>query len=66
MNQQEESNQLKKTGTAIIVVSSELTEVIGVSDRVAVMRNGVIEGILGRDEVTKEKVLKLAFTGAAI
>lgn len=59
-------NQLKKAGTAIIVVSSELTEVIGVSDRVAVMRNGVIEGILGRDEVTKEKVLKLAFTGAAI
>lgn len=56
-------NNLKEAGNAIIIVSSDLYEIIGVSDRIAVMRNGKIEDILYKDEVTEEKVLKLAFTG---
>ncbi|UJF20159.1 ATP-binding cassette domain-containing protein [Vibrio sp. SS-MA-C1-2] len=55
--------ELKESGTAIIVVSSELSEVIGVSDRVAVMRNGTLEKISYKN-ITKESILKIAFTGA--
>ncbi len=56
-------NNLKEAGNAIIIVSSDLYEIIGVSDRIAVMRNGKIEDTLYKNEITEEKVLKLAFTG---
>jgi rhamnose transport system ATP-binding protein len=51
-------------GLAIIMVSSELPEVLGMSDRILVMREGRQVGILSRDEATPEKVIALA-TGAA-
>ncbi|MBC2851760.1 sugar ABC transporter ATP-binding protein [Cetobacterium sp. 8H] len=56
-------NELKKQGTAIILVSSELSEVIGISDRVAVMHNKTIAKIFEGDNIEQEKVLKVAFLG---
>jgi ABC-type sugar transport system ATPase subunit len=44
----------------VIVVSSELPEVLGVSDRIAVMRPGKIAAILDRADATEEKLLTLA------
>ena len=46
------------------MISSELPEVLGMSDRVAVMHGGTITGILGRSEATQERVLELALGGA--
>jgi L-arabinose transport system ATP-binding protein len=51
---------LARQGVCVIVVSSELPEVLGVSDRIAVMRQGRIAAILDRAEAGEEKVLKLA------
>lgn len=51
-------------GLAIIMVSSELPEVLGMSDRILVMREGRQVAILNRDEATPERVIALA-TGAA-
>jgi L-arabinose transport system ATP-binding protein len=51
---------LARSGVCVIVVSSELPEVLGVSDRIAVMRQGKIAAILDRTEASEEKLLKLA------
>jgi rhamnose transport system ATP-binding protein len=47
-------------GLAILLISSELPEVLGMSDRIAVMRRGTIAGILSREEATQERVMSLA------
>ena len=47
-------------GMAIVMISSELPEVLGMSDRIAVMRAGRIVGELSRAEATQERVLALA------
>jgi L-arabinose transport system ATP-binding protein len=52
--------ELAKSGVCVIVVSSELPEVLGVSDRIAVMRQGKIAAILDRADANEEKLLKLA------
>lgn len=52
--------QLARDGVCVIVVSSELPEVLGVSDRIAVMRQGKIAAILDRAEANEEKLLQLA------
>ena len=52
--------ELASRGLAIVMISSELPEVLGMSDRIAVMHGGSIAGILGRSEATQEKVLELA------
>jgi rhamnose transport system ATP-binding protein len=52
--------ELAKTGLAIIMISSELPEILGMSDRIAVMHEGRIVGELTRAEATQEKVLELA------
>jgi L-arabinose transport system ATP-binding protein len=52
--------QLTAEGKGIIFVSSDLPEVMGVSDRVVVMRSGEIVGSLDRSEVTEEKILSMA------
>ncbi|MDR0490652.1 MAG: sugar ABC transporter ATP-binding protein [Oscillospiraceae bacterium] len=49
-----------KAGLAVIFISSELTEVINVADRIIVMHNGRITGSVTRQEATEEKVLSLA------
>jgi ribose transport system ATP-binding protein len=51
---------LADTGVAVLMISSDMEEVIGVSDRVAVMHEGAISGILSRDEATEENILQLA------
>ena len=51
---------LARRGVCVIVVSSELPEILGVSDRIAVMRQGKIAAILDRADATEEKLLKLA------
>ncbi len=53
-------NKLAEQGSGIIVISSELPELMGISDRVMVMCEGRITGILSREEVTQEKILDLA------
>jgi rhamnose transport system ATP-binding protein len=52
--------QLAAEGLAIILISSELPEVLAMSDRIAVMRNGAIVGLLTRAEATEQNVLGLA------
>lgn len=47
-------------GAAILMISSELPEILGMSDRIAVMRNGTIAGILNRGDATQQKILALA------
>jgi len=54
-------NQLAKKGTAILVISSELPEIMGISDRMYVMCRGEITGELKHGEVTAEKVATYAF-----
>lgn len=51
---------LADTGVAVLMISSDMEEVIGVSDRVAVMHEGQIAGILDRAECSEENILKLA------
>jgi ribose transport system ATP-binding protein len=55
---------LAESGIAIIMVSSDMEEVLGMSDRVAVMRERRIERILEREDATQEKVAAI-MTGAA-
>ncbi|MFB7587103.1 sugar ABC transporter ATP-binding protein [Streptomyces sp. NPDC056169] len=51
---------LAAEGVALLVISSELPELLGLSDRVVVMQNGRITGELDRGEATEESVLQLA------
>jgi L-arabinose transport system ATP-binding protein len=55
-------SDLAQAGMAIVVVSSELPEVLGLADRVIVMQNGRVTGELTRDEASEEAVLALAMT----
>jgi L-arabinose transport system ATP-binding protein len=52
--------RLAERGVAVLMVSSDLPEVLGVADRVAVMRGGALSGFLSRSEATEEKALALA------
>ena len=52
--------ELAAQGMAIVMISSELPEILGMSDRIAVMHGGTISGVLNRAEATQEKVLALA------
>ncbi len=56
-------NELAATGVAIIMISSELPEVLGMSDRILVMHEGRITGELSRAEATQEKIMTLATGG---
>lgn len=53
-------NMLAHEGKSIIMISSELPELLRMSDRVAVMCEGSLTGILGIEEATQEKIMKLA------
>lgn len=57
-------SNLSKEGVGIIFVSSELPEILQLSDRIAVMSYGRLAGILERGEATQEKIMDLA-TGMA-
>ncbi len=56
-------NEMTRNGTAIIMVSSELPEILGMSDRIYVMREGKITGELEREEADQEKIMGLATGG---
>ncbi len=56
--------ELAEQGVGVIVVSSELPEVLGISDRIAVMCEGRITGILDRSEANQEAVMNLALPSA--
>ncbi len=53
-------NELAKEGMAIIMISSEMPELLGMSDRIIVMHEGKITGELSRQEATQETILELA------
>jgi ABC-type sugar transport system ATPase subunit len=55
-----EINKLAKEGLAIVLVSSELPEVLGLSDRVLVLHEGRLTGEFTRSEATPEKVMAAA------
>jgi rhamnose transport system ATP-binding protein len=56
---------LAERGLAIVMISSELPELLGMSDRIAVMHAGTIRGTLERKEATQQAILSLALGHAA-
>ena len=56
-------NELAERGVAIIVVSSDLPEVMGVSDRILVIHEGKINGELQKKEFDQEKIMTYATGG---
>ena len=56
-------NSLAATGTAVIVISSDLPEVLNLSTRICVMHRGKMAGMLNREEATQENILKYATLG---
>jgi ribose transport system ATP-binding protein len=51
---------LADSGVAVLMISSDMEEVIGVSDRIVVMREGRIAGFLERSGFSEENVMRLA------
>lgn len=56
-------NNLVAEGHSIIMISSELPEILGMSDRVIIMHEGKIAGILDREDATEESIMYLATGG---
>jgi ABC-type sugar transport system ATPase subunit len=54
-------DELARDGLAVMLISSDIHEVLAISDRIAVMRNGAIAGVLPRAEASQHDVLVLAF-----
>ena len=52
--------ELVEHGVAILLISSEMPELLGLSDRIAVMHEGTLRGILPRAEATQERIMELA------
>lgn len=57
--------QLAERGMAVVLISSELPELLGMSDRIGVFHAGTIAGVLRRDEATQARVMSLAFGHSA-
>jgi ribose transport system ATP-binding protein len=55
---------LAAEGIAIIMVSSDMEEILGMSDRVVVMHEKRVKGVLARDELSQERIATL-MTGAS-
>ena len=51
-------NELAKAGKAVIVISSEMPEIIGTCDRVYIINEGEIAGELGKEEVTQQRIMQ--------
>jgi len=58
-------NRLTARGAAIMMISSELPEILGMSDRIMVMSQGRIAGEFSAGEATQEKILHCALEGVA-
>lgn len=57
-------NELVRQGVAVLMISSELPEILGMCDRILVMHEGHLAGELSRAEATQERIMRLA-TGEA-
>jgi len=57
--------ELVEQGVAVLLISSEMPELLGLSDRIAVMHDGAIEDILPRTEATQERTMGLALEFSA-
>lgn len=55
--------EFAKQGLGVILISSELPEVIGLSDRIIVMRDRQISGEVLREDATEDKLLSLGMVG---
>jgi ribose transport system ATP-binding protein len=53
-------NELAEKGVAILVISSETAELMGLCDRIIVMKNGSVQGTLLKNEFSEEQILRLA------
>jgi ABC-type sugar transport system ATPase subunit len=51
--------KLKDQGVSIVFISHKIDEVIELSDRVTVLRDGIVAGTLGRDDITRDNLIKL-------
>lgn len=58
-------DKLTDSGVAVLLISSDLEEILGMSDRVLVMHEGQIAGQLARDELSEEAVMRLATGGSS-
>jgi putative multiple sugar transport system ATP-binding protein len=56
-------NNLVKQGKSVIMISSELPEALGMADRIYVMNEGKIKGMLSHNEATQEKIMSMALVG---
>jgi ribose transport system ATP-binding protein len=52
--------ELVERGVAVVLISSEMSELLGLADRVAVMHEGKLQGVLDRNEATQERIMELA------
>ncbi|MGH7134483.1 MAG: sugar ABC transporter ATP-binding protein, partial [Pirellulales bacterium] len=57
--------ELAEQGIAVLMISSDLEEILGVSDRVLVMHQGDLAGELERAEMSEEAIMRLATGGEA-
>jgi ribose transport system ATP-binding protein len=55
--------ELASQGVAMIAISSDMEEVLGISDRIAVMREGQVTGIVERNSFSEEAIMRLATGG---
>ena len=53
-------NKLAESGVAVIIISSEMTEIIGTCDRAMIMSQGRITGELDKDFLNEDTIIKLA------
>ena len=56
-------NHLVEQGKSVVMISSEMPELIGMSDRIMVMSNGVLTGTVDKKDATEEKIMTLAAEG---
>jgi rhamnose transport system ATP-binding protein len=54
------TNEFAQRGNAVVMISSELPEIVGMSDRILVMRRGRVRGLFTREEATSESVVRAA------
>jgi len=54
-------NELTAEGKGVVIISSELQELLGMSDRVYVFRNGTVSGMLDKAQATEDKLVKFMF-----
>jgi putative multiple sugar transport system ATP-binding protein len=56
-------NNMIAAGKSVIMISSELPEALGMADRIYVMNEGKIKGVLNKNEATQEKIMHMALVG---